>query len=340
MTSTTGGSERRVSVDWTGAIAAAAAAAHERVRRRRSFLARSRRRPVRLVLQEGTLSISSTGRCQRRSTGASGGSTASRRPPCVPQADVARQLLRHAVRRRRRSHGAAARPVRRRNALGDAGWACVRMVAFESSNTVTNAGRDAWQPKSGLVSVWILGMFTPSRDDHRDSICARLRAGARPIVNDAYFGKVPADRLTQGSVVFFRGDGQYRSKIGLSPPRALVVRRQLRRRAARADAGAVHASFRRVELRELHVGDPARTLQGDVINSYNDGRPPRQAAARTLLRARDVVASSQPRSGPALHPRAPHGACDGKRERSRSAGRRDVEGGCRGNRAGLYTLDI
>ncbi len=39
-----------------------------------------------------------------------------------------------------------------------------RMVAFESSNTVTNVGRDAWQPKSGLVSVWILGMFTPSAE--------------------------------------------------------------------------------------------------------------------------------------------------------------------------------
>ena len=38
----------------------------------------------------------------------------------------------------------------------------VRMVAFESSNTVTNAGREPWQPQSGLVSVWILGMFTPS----------------------------------------------------------------------------------------------------------------------------------------------------------------------------------
>jgi hypothetical protein len=38
----------------------------------------------------------------------------------------------------------------------------VRIVAFESVNTVTNVGSEQWQPKSGLVSVWILGMFNPS----------------------------------------------------------------------------------------------------------------------------------------------------------------------------------
>jgi hypothetical protein len=38
----------------------------------------------------------------------------------------------------------------------------IRMVGFESSNTITNAGRERWQRKSGLVSVWILGMFAPS----------------------------------------------------------------------------------------------------------------------------------------------------------------------------------
>ena len=38
----------------------------------------------------------------------------------------------------------------------------VRVVAFESSNAVTNLGSAPWQPQSGLVSVWILGMFNPS----------------------------------------------------------------------------------------------------------------------------------------------------------------------------------
>ena len=50
-----------------------------------------------------------------------------------------------------------------------------------------------------------------------------------PLVNDAYFGKVPPDRLVvSDGVLFFKGDGQHRSKIGLSPQRATARARQLR----------------------------------------------------------------------------------------------------------------
>src|SRR4051812_20280196 len=61
-----------------------------------------------------------------------------------------------------------ARTVRLLNAadvttyLGETPGAGVRVVAFESSNTVTNAGSAPWQERSGLVSAWILGMFKPS----------------------------------------------------------------------------------------------------------------------------------------------------------------------------------
>ena len=106
--------------------------------------------------------------------------------------------------------------------LGVSPGSAVRTVAFESSNTVTNAGSAEWKPDTGLVSVWILGMFNPSTDT---TIVLPFTPGPEstlgPIVNDAYFGKVPADRLViTSSAVFFRGDGQYRSKIGLSPSRA------------------------------------------------------------------------------------------------------------------------
>jgi hypothetical protein len=87
---------------------------------------------------------------------------------------------------------------------------------------VTNAGIAEWKPDTGLVSIWILGMFNPSAET---TIVLPFIPGPEsssgPIVNDAYFGKVPADRLViTPSAVFFRGDGRYRSKIGLSPSRA------------------------------------------------------------------------------------------------------------------------
>jgi hypothetical protein len=149
----------------------------------------------------------------------------------------------------------------------------IQMVAFESSNTVTNAGKAAWRPDSGLVSVWILGQFTPSP---RTTIAIPFTPGAEaavgPIVNDKYFGAVPPERLAiRNNTIFFKADGQYRAKIGLPPSRALDV-------AGSYDAGS-HV------LTLVQYTHPAGASQyvnsmwemqrepykGDVINSYNDG---------------------------------------------------------------------
>jgi hypothetical protein len=157
--------------------------------------------------------------------------------------------------------------------LGAPAGGATRLVAFESSNTVTNAGKTAWQPPSGLVSVWILGMFNPSPET---TIVLPFTPGPEsalgPVVNDKYFGAVPPDRLAVRSpVVLFRGDGQYRSKIGLSPSRALDL------------AGSYDAS--RHVLTLVQYTRPAgatryvnsmweiqrEPYKGDVINSYNDG---------------------------------------------------------------------
>jgi hypothetical protein len=159
--------------------------------------------------------------------------------------------------------------------LGVSPGSAVRTVAFESSNTVTNPGLIAWRPETGLVSVWILGMFNPSA---ATTIVLPFAPGPEstlgPIVNDAYFGKVPADRLViTPSTVFFRGDGQYRSKIGLSPSRALQT-------AASYDASGhvlTLVQYSRPANATRYVNSmweiQREPYKGDVINSYNDGPP-------------------------------------------------------------------
>lgn len=159
--------------------------------------------------------------------------------------------------------------------LGESPASSVQAVAFESSNTVTNVGSARWQPQSGLVSVWILGMFNPSP---QTTVVLPFVPGPEstlgPVVNDAYFGKVPADRLiVTPSAVLFRGDGQYRSKIGLSPARAL------------ATAGSYDAAGHTLTLVQYtRPADSVRYVnsmweiqrepyKGDVVNSYNDGPP-------------------------------------------------------------------
>jgi len=160
-------------------------------------------------------------------------------------------------------------------ALGITPGSEIRTVAYESSNTVMNAGRAAWQPESGLLSVWILGMFNPSE---RTTIALPFVPGPESalgaVVNDAYFGRVPADRLViKPPVIFFRGDGQYRSKIGLSPSRARSIAASydpaarvltLGQYCRREDAGRYGNS--RWEIQR-------EPYKGDVINSYNDGAP-------------------------------------------------------------------
>ncbi len=151
------------------------------------------------------------------------------------------------------------------------------MVAYASDNKVTNTGAAAWTPETGLLSIWILGMFKPSR---ATTIVIPFKPGPEselgPVVNDAYFGKVPADRLVvkkDEGVLFFSGDGKYRSKIGIPP------------RRAKAFAGSYDAEHRVLTI--IHFTMPTvpanyvnsmweiqtNPFAGDVVNSYNDGPP-------------------------------------------------------------------
>jgi len=158
----------------------------------------------------------------------------------------------------------------------------VKMVAFESVNKMTNTGTKAWQKETGLLSIWILGMFNPSP---ATTIVVPFNAGSQdqlgPIVNDAYFGKVPTDRLTiKEGVLFFSGDGQYRSKIGLSPQRAKPV------------LGSYDAVNQVLTIVQYNKPDGVvdyvnsmwqlqdQPYKGDVVNSYNDG--PAQPGAKPL----------------------------------------------------------
>jgi hypothetical protein len=158
----------------------------------------------------------------------------------------------------------------------------VKMVTFESINKMTNTGENAWEKDTGLLSIWILGQFNPSP---ATTIVIPFRTGPvdklGPVVNDAYFGKVPADRLVvKDGVMFFSGDGQYRSKIGLSPLRATpilgsydAVNQVLTIVQYNKPRGAIDYVNSMWELQK-------QPYRGDVVNSYNDG--PAEPGAKPL----------------------------------------------------------
>ena len=126
-----------------------------------------------------------------------------------------------------------------------------------------------------MLSIWLLNMLKHAPET---TIVIPFKSGPENLlgdkVNDMYFGKVPADRLVvKDDVLFFSGDGQYRSKIGVGPKRAKPI------------IGSYDASEKVLTL--VHYTLPAGATDyvnsiwehqenpfgGDVVNAYNDGPP-------------------------------------------------------------------
>ena len=144
------------------------------------------------------------------------------------------------------------------------------VVAYQSDNTITNMGDQPWTKDKGLLSIWLLCMFNPSQTT---TVFIPYRTeGQGVIVNDEYFGKVPADRLiADNGTVYFKIDGKLRSKIGLPPERAKGI------------CGSYDSDQKILTLLWCSLptepkdyvnskwGKQDNSFKGDVINSYNDG---------------------------------------------------------------------
>jgi len=149
----------------------------------------------------------------------------------------------------------------------------VKMVGFASENNLTNIGPEAWDKKTGLLSIWILSMFNSSDET---TIIVPFKKGEEDIlgkkVTDDYFGKIPKERLqVKDSVLFFKADGKERGKIGISPQRALPV------------LGSYDAKNKVLTIANFNLPEGATDyvnslweiqefpFSGDAVNAYNDG---------------------------------------------------------------------
>jgi hypothetical protein len=143
----------------------------------------------------------------------------------------------------------------------------INLVAFQSENKITNAGHRPWDKATGLLSIWILGQFIPSPTA---TVIIPLKPG-RDAVSE-YFGGIPPQRLAvNNNTAFFRADGMFRCKIGVSPAHSkkLIASYDPAARAltivqfSQPDAAADYVN----SLLKIQ-DDP---FSGDAINSYNDG---------------------------------------------------------------------
>jgi len=159
--------------------------------------------------------------------------------------------------------------------LGAKPNASLKLVAYETDNKITNKGRQPWKKETGLLSIWILGMFNPSP---KTTIAVPIRTGPESKlgikVTSDYFGQVPPERLVvKDEIVYFSGDGKLRSKIGIGPKRSKGV------------LGSYDAENHVLTI--VQFSQPANATDyvnslwkmqeepygGDAANSYNDGPP-------------------------------------------------------------------
>jgi hypothetical protein len=146
----------------------------------------------------------------------------------------------------------------------------VQYVGYQTWNRLRNLGTTDWTKERGLLSIWLLGMFTPSPQTVV-IIPFRPVYNARAQITSNYFGPVPAERLrVQDSALLFTCDGRYRSKIGLAPQIAKPI-------AASFD---FQNNVLTLVLPQIHADAPyvnskwelqQEPYKGDVINAYNDG---------------------------------------------------------------------
>lgn len=152
----------------------------------------------------------------------------------------------------------------------------ISAVGYTTANELVNTGIHDWKKDTGLPSIWLLGMFK-----HTPATVAVVPFIENPsknvggIVNDSYFGKVPGNRLKIGEgKLLFLCDGDYRSKIGVSPYHAKDV------------LGAYDIERHRFTIVKFNkpgqITDYVNSMWeyqqdpygGDVVNVYNDGPPP------------------------------------------------------------------
>lgn len=149
----------------------------------------------------------------------------------------------------------------------------INYVAYRSENKLLNQGTNEWKKETGLLSIWMLGMFNPSP---AVTIVIPVKSGDEKElgvpVNDNYFGKISGDRLkVLGDNIYFRADGKSRGKIGIPPRRATGVMGSydfenniltlLICKMPQGDRKYVNSAWKIQD-------DP---YSGDALNSYNDG---------------------------------------------------------------------
>lgn len=151
----------------------------------------------------------------------------------------------------------------------------IRFVGHESRNQFTNAGDSPWTEETGLPAAWAIGLNKPSPDA---TVIVPFNRGSvddlGKIVESNYFGALDESRLKvdeAAGVIFFLGDGELRSKLGVAPQRTSG-----RMGSWDAQRGVLSVvDFSMPDAPHGYTNNlweiQDKPFCGDALNSYNDG---------------------------------------------------------------------
>lgn len=149
----------------------------------------------------------------------------------------------------------------------------IKAVGFQSENILTNTGKNTWNKTTGMLSIWVLSMLNA---DEKTTIAIPYKKGDSTllgkIVTDDYFGKVPADRLkVSDGLILFKADANHRSKIGISPKRALPLVLSYDEKKGVLTIATFSLTEGVYDYVNSLWEQQKNPFSGDAINAYNDG---------------------------------------------------------------------
>lgn len=145
----------------------------------------------------------------------------------------------------------------------------VKVVAFQTENSLTNTGQNAWDEKNGAPCMWNLDMFTPS--EACTIVIPYNEKGTGKVATTDYFGEINKDRIVYNNgILYFKADGKSRGKLGIPPSRVKDI------------AGSYDAVDNVLTIVKYDISSSGKYLNqewrtdrapfsGDAMNAYNDG---------------------------------------------------------------------
>lgn len=140
-------------------------------------------------------------------------------------------------------------------------------VGFTSENTLENLSSSQWDKSTGLLNIWILGMFKPSNKGW-----ALLPTQKGATINTNYFKSDFNNRLIETeNLTLYKTDGNAKGKIGLSPNHDKNVVGSFDFEKNILTIVTYETNKEDVFLNSEWNFDAPPYL-GDVLNVYNDGK--------------------------------------------------------------------